>query len=64
MKKIAQKICENKTLILIISGLLLILSFIGMNLTKINYDILVYLPDDIETIKGQNILTDDFDMGA
>lgn len=64
MKKIAQKICENKTLILIISGILLVLSFIGMNLTKINYDILVYLPDDIETIKGQNILTDDFDMGA
>ena len=64
MKKIAQKICENKTLILIISGILLVLSFIGMNLTKINYDILVYLPDDIETIKGQNMLTDDFGMGA
>ena len=64
MKKIAQKICENKILILIISGILLVLSFVGMNLTKINYDILVYLPDDIETIKGQNILTDDFEMGA
>ena len=35
-----------------------------MKLTKINYDILVYLPDDIETIKGQNILTDEFNMGA
>ena len=64
MTKIAQKICENKIMILIISAVLLVLSFIGMSLTKINYDILVYLPDDIETIKGQNILTDDFGMGA
>ena len=32
--------------------------------TKVNYNILVYLPDDIETLKGQNILTDDFNMGA
>lgn len=32
--------------------------------TKINYDILVYLPDDIETIQGENILSEDFNMGA
>lgn len=64
MEKIALKICKNKKIILIVSIILLILSFIGMNLTKINYDILVYLPNDIETIKGQNILTDEFDMGA
>lgn len=53
MKKIANKICKNKNLILIVSSILLVLSFIGMNLTKINYDILVYLPEDIETIKGE-----------
>lgn len=64
MKKFANKICEKKILILIISLILLILSFIGMKLTKVNYDILVYLPSDIETIKGQNILTDDFNMGS
>lgn len=64
MKKFANKICEHKNLILIITGILMVLSFIGMNLTKVNYDILVYLPEDIETIKGQNILTDDFEMGS
>ena len=64
MKKFSEFICKNKTIVLIISLILLVLSFIGMSLTKINYDILVYLPDDIETIKGENILTDDFNMGA
>ena len=64
MDKMSELICKHKKLILIISGLLLVLSFIGNYLTKINYDILVYLPKDIETIKGQDILTDDFDMGS
>ena len=64
MKKFSEFICKNRVLVLIVSFALLILSFIGMKLTKINYDILVYLPDDIETIKGQNILTDEFNMGA
>lgn len=64
MKKIADYICKHKTLIIITFSILLILSFIGMKLTKINYDILVYLPDDIETIKGQNVLTNDFNMGG
>ena len=64
MKKIADYICKHKTLILITFSILLVLSFIGMKLTKINYDILVYLPDDIETIKGQNVLTNDFNMGG
>lgn len=64
MKKMSKFICDHKNLILFLSGILLILSFIGMKLTRINYDILVYLPEDIETIEGQNILTDDFHMGA
>ena len=64
MDKLAEKICKHKKLILVISGILLVLSFIGNFLTKVNYDILVYLPKDIETIKGQDILTDDFDMGS
>lgn len=64
MKKFAKSVCEHKKIILIISCILLVLSFIGMKLTKINYDILVYLPDNIETIEGQKILTDDFNMGA
>lgn len=64
MKKTSEWIVKNKILIVVISFALLILSIIGMNLTKINYDILVYLPSDIETIEGQKILTDDFKMGA
>ena len=64
MKKIGDFICKYKINILIITLILLIPAFIGMKKTAINYDILVYLPEDIETVKGQNILTDDFNTGA
>ena len=64
MHKIAEKICKHRKLILIIALLLLIPSIICMKATRINYDILVYLPEDIETIKGEDILSEDFDMGG
>lgn len=64
MKKISDVICKNSKLILIMSAILLFFSFVGMTLTKVNYDILVYLPQDIETVKGEEILTNDFNMGA
>ena len=64
MNKLGEKICKHKKLIIIFTVILLIPALIGMYKTKINYDILVYLPEDIETIKGENILTDDFNMGA
>ena len=64
MKKFADIICKNKVFIVILTLILLIPAAIGMYKTKVNYNILVYLPDDIETLKGQNILTDDFNMGA
>ena len=64
MKKFSEFVCNHPTIILIISGILLFVSLIGSALTKINYDILVYLPENIETVQGQNILTNDFDMGA
>lgn len=64
MLKFGKTICKHKKLILIIALLLLIPSIIGMKATRINYDILVYLPDDIETIKGENILSDKFNMGS
>lgn len=64
MKKFGDFICEHVKGVFIVSIVLLLLSFIGIKLTKINYDILVYLPEDIETIKGQNILTEDFNLGA
>ncbi len=64
MKRFGDYICSNKRIVLIIASILLILSILGAKLTKINYDILVYLPEEIDTIKGQDILTNDFNMGA
>ena len=64
MLDFARKICKNKTLILIIAILLLIPSFLGMKATRVNYDILVYLPKNIETMQGQNILQNNFNMGS
>lgn len=63
-KKFANFICEHKTLVIGLSIILFVLSIVGNALTYINYDILVYLPEEIETIEGQNILTDDFQMGG
>lgn len=64
MKKISEFICKHRWLIVIFSGLLLIPALFGYMATKVNYDLLVYLPSDIETLKGQEILTDEFEMGA
>ena len=64
MKKIASFISNHSKMIVLVSILLLVPAIIGYIHTKINYDILVYLPKDIETIKGQNILTNDFKSGA
>ena len=64
MKKISKLITEKSKLIVIASLILLIPALIGYKYTKINYDILVYLPEDIETVKGQNILKEDFNTGA
>ena len=64
MQKFSNFVVKNKMMILLISLLMLIPSIIGYAGTKTNYDILVYLPSDIETLKGQEILKDDFAMGA
>lgn len=64
MSKLGDLICKHKWLIVITSLIMLIPAAIGYFNTKINYDILVYLPEDIETLKGEHILTDDFHMGA
>ncbi len=64
MLKFGNFICKYKKIILAIALLLLIPSVIGMVKTRINYDILVYLPEDIETIQGEKILSEDFNMGA
>lgn len=64
MKKFAKFIASHSVLILVISFLLLVPAIYGYVNTRINYDILVYLPDSVDTIKGENILTDDFGLGA
>ena len=64
MERFGKLICKHRKIILILAILLLIPSIIGMKATKINYDILVYLSEDIETIRGENILAEDFNMGA
>ena len=64
MQKFSNFVVKNKVIIIFISLLMLIPSIIGYVGTKTNYDILVYLPSDIETLKGQNILKDDFNMSA
>lgn len=57
-------ICKHRTIIIIIAVILLIPSIIGIKATRINYDILTYLPNNVETIKGQNILSEKFNMGS
>ena len=64
MIKLSKAIVKHRSLILIIAAVLIIPSVIGMAGTRINYDMLSYLPDDIETIEGQDILLKDFGQGA
>lgn len=62
--KFGNWVCKHSKVIIIISLLLLIPSVIGIKATRINYDILSYLPSNIETVDGQNILSEDFGMGS
>ena len=64
MKKFADFITKKHILVLFIGLLLLVPSIIGYINTRINYDILVYLPEEIDTIKGERILTKDFGIGS
>ena len=64
MVKLGRKIVKFRIPVFILSLLLLIPSAVGYVNTKINYDILYYLPDEIETMQGQNILVDEFGTGA
>ncbi len=64
MEKLGKAIVRLRIPILFLSILLLIPSTLGYINTRVNYDILYYLPDDIDTMKGQDILMDEFDKGA
>lgn len=60
MKHISEFIVKHRKAILIISFLLLIPSVIGYANTRVNYDILSYLPSDLDSIEGQDVLDEDF----
>ena len=64
MKKFAKGIVKCRVMILILAVALLIPSAIGYFNTRINYDVLTYLPKDIETMVGQDILLDQFGVGS
>ena len=64
MQKFGRGVVKLRVPILIVSVLLLIPSIFGFLSTKINYDILSYLPSDIETMKGQDIMLDEFGKGG
>ena len=60
MKKISDLVVNKPKLIVIISLLLLIPSLISYIFTNVNYDILSYLPSRLDSVKGENILEEDF----
>ena len=64
MVKAGKWIARHRILMLIIGFLLVIPSAIGMAKTRVNYDLLSYLPEHLETVKGQDILVDEYGMGA
>ncbi len=64
MLKFGKAVVKSRVFILILSFLLLIPAGIGYVMTRINYDVLAYLPSEIDTMKGQEILKDQFGTGA
>ena len=64
MDRFGKAVVKSRVFILIIAVLLIIPAVMGYIKTRTNYDILTYLPKDIETMKGQNILAEDFGTGA
>ena len=64
MLKFGEFIARHRALILVIGILLLFPAAIGYINTRVNYDILSYLPDDIETMQGQEILKEEFGQGG
>ena len=64
MYKFGKAVVKLRLPILILALALMIPAWLGMQATRINYDMLTYLPEDIETMKGQDILMDEFGKGA
>ncbi len=64
MVKVGKWIAKHRWVFFILGLLLLVPSLIGIAKTRINYDLLSYLPDSLETVKGQDIMVDEFGTGA
>lgn len=64
MIQFGKKVVKYRIPILIVSILLLVPSVLGYVNTRVNYDVLTYLPEEIETMKGQDIMVEDFGTGA
>ena len=62
--KLGKAVVKARVVILILAVLLLIPSVLGMIFTRVNYDMLNYLPDSLDTVKGQKYMLEDFDKGA
>lgn len=62
--RFSKAVVKHRILILIVVLVLMIPSVLGMTGTRINYDMLDYLPEDMETVIGQNELLEDFGKGA
>jgi predicted RND superfamily exporter protein len=62
--KLGEWIARHRILVLLISALLLVPSLYGIVKTRVNYDLLSYLPDSLETVAGQDIMVDEFGAGA
>ena len=64
MIKVGKWIAKHKVLIVLIGLVLLVPSVLGIAATRVNYDILSYLPESLETVNGQDVMVDEFGMGA
>ena len=64
MNRFARWMVKHRVIVVIICLALMIPSIFGMAATRVKYDLLYYLPEDLDTIKGQNILMEDFGKGA
>ena len=62
--KLGKTVVKLRHIILVVSLVLLIPATLGMIKTKVNYDLLSYLPSDLETVKGQNLLMEEFNKGG
>ena len=62
--RFGKAVVKHRILILILTAALLVPSVFGMIGTRVNYDMLTYLPEDIDTVIGQNELLKDFNKGA